>query len=171
MRTSATMVWLALLFAPAAPGPSAAESAPVEPLPAAERVGAEAERVEFTLETGSCWGQSSEHRVVRVRPDHVLVSNPRSKAAGARRSLAWWGKTRKLLNRGLAGATRRPANGDCYVANWICGFEIKVVVGGKQTVISGCCNRSKEAKGVEEAFRRLKPGGPLGPDRPPAPQR
>ena len=138
------------------------------PLPLEARVPAAATRVEFALETGSCWGRSTERRTVVVARDHVEVRRDPGKT-GARRSPAWWAETRALLNQGLAAATRRPAKRDCYVANWICGFDLVVSTGKARQTISGCCNRSKDAAKVEQAFRRLKPGGPLGPDRDPVP--
>jgi hypothetical protein len=104
---------------------------------------------------------------VLVHKDGVEVRRTPG-AAGVRRSLAWWEQTRALLNQGLAAAVRRPKSGDCYVSNWICGFDVAVQPAGKQP-INGCCNRSKDAARVEQAFRRLKPGGPLGPDRDPVP--
>jgi hypothetical protein len=138
------------------------------PLPPEARVTATATRVDFALETGSCWGRSTERRTVLVHKDGVEVKQTPG-GAGVRRSRAWWEETRALLNQGLAASVRRPQRGDCYVANWICGFDVAVHAGGKPQPITGCCNRSKEAAKVEQAFRRLKPGGPLGPDRDPAP--
>ena len=138
------------------------------PLPPDARVAAAATRVDFALETGSCWGRSTERRTVLVGQDGVEVRRTPG-AAGVRRSRAWWAQTRSLLNQGLAAAVRRPRSGDCYVANWICGFDLAAHPAGTQQPITGCCNRSKEAAKVEQAFRRLKPGGPLGPDRDPAP--
>jgi hypothetical protein len=139
-----------------------------EPLPPEARVGAAATRVEFALETGSCWGRSTERRTVLVGKDGVEVRRTAG-GAGVRRSLAWWEQTRALLNQGLAASVRRPKSGDCYVSNWICGFDVAVHAGGTPRPITGCCNRSREAAKVEQAFRRLKPGGPLGPDRDPVP--
>jgi hypothetical protein len=127
-------------------------------------VPAKADRVIFALETGSCWGESTERRTIEIGKEGVVI---KGKSTSASRSLDWWEKTRVMLNEGIVASRPKPANGDCYVPNWICGFEIQIFADKKKKVISGCCNGSKKASKVREAFRRLKPGGPLGPDREP----
>jgi hypothetical protein len=119
----------------------------------------------FRLETGSCWGQSVEERQVDVGPKEVAVwhGQPRRSAVRAR---AWWEATRELLNRGLSASRPRPTKG-CALPNWTCGFTLEIQTGATQRTVRGCCNGTREAGLVQDAFRRLKPGGPLGPDQPP----
>ena len=168
MKSIALMFPLAWSMACLAPPAGAGEVESPRPVPESARVDAKATRVIFALDTGSCWGQSRETRTVDIGRDGVVIKAD-DKAQEYKRSLAWWEITRVLLNQGLAASRQKPKNGDCYLPNWICGFEIQVFVGKKKTTLSGCCNGSEKASRVEEAFRRLKSGGPLGPDRPPVP--
>lgn len=146
----------------------AARQAPRK-LPKTARLHGAWDRLVFLYESGSCWGSSTEKRIITHKPKGVEIQRSATSQSHAR-SQRWWRDTQRLLNRGLAASTRRPkgTGASCYAPNWICGFTLHIWSGKKKRTISGCCTHHKQARAVTKAFRRLAPGGPLAAPKPPA---
>jgi hypothetical protein len=137
-------------------------------VPTPMKLPADANAIEFTFTSGSCWGVSSEVRSIALGDSEVVIS-----AVGfdgeTKHSRVWWEKTRALLDDGLAGATGEtspdnPARSTCFGRpNSVCAFELRIATPRGEELLRGCCTEHN-AQHVETAFRRLKPGSPTAAD-------
>lgn len=127
------------------------------------------ELLEIKLYTGSCWGSSFETRYVLFGPKGVHIGSSMEQQPHFR-DFKWWGLVLNQLQKGWPEALKVKKYSRCDIPNWYCGLSFRYRTRGQKTwskEVIGCCNSTPEAGLLEKAFRYLKPGGPLGPDRPP----